>query len=137
MATNLLTVENQKGIVVGGSGLKQSFQIDSTISGDLVAGQYVTLNTAGKLIGASGTTKGIGFVAYNPTKGFGAGEPQVVYMDNVFMTMEAGASIDAGAELEVAANQKVITNAGINAVCGIALTSASADGDIILVQIKQ
>ena len=53
------------------------------------------------------------------------------------MTMEAGAAIDAGAELEVAANQKVITNALTNAVCGIALTSASADGDLILVQIKQ
>jgi len=137
MATNLLTVNNQKGIVVGGSDLKQSFQVDSTVSADLTAGQYVALNAAGNLVEASGTTKGIGFVAYNPTKGFGAGEQQVVQMDNVFMNMEAGAAIDAGAELEVAANQKVITNALTNAVCGIALTSASADGDLILVQIKQ
>ena len=137
MATNLLTVNNQKGIVVSGSGLTQSFIIDSTVTGDLQAGQYVALNAAGNLVEASGTTKGIGFVGINPTKGFGAGEPQVVHMDNVFMDMEAGAAIDAGVELEVAANQKVIANAGVNAVCGIALTSASADGDMILVQIKQ
>ena len=137
MSTNLLTVENQKGLVVGGSDLKQSFQVDSTVTTDLAAGQYVALNAAGNLVEASSTTKGIGFVAYNPTKGFGAGESQVVHMDNVFMKMEAGAAINAGAELEVAASQKVIANAGTNAVCGIALTSASADGDLILVQIKQ
>ena len=104
---------------------------------DIQAGQVVELNGEGVVVPAGdGSTKVIGVALINAK----AGEKVTVVTEGVVEVVAAG-TINAGDKVQSAAGGKVATwsasAAGDSAkIIGIALTSASADGDKVIVLMK-
>lgn len=117
-------------------------RVKTAESAALVPGQKVKLvDVAGGLFivtAAAETDVGFGFIPYNTKKDSYAAEEEVkVASDGSIMLMEAGAAIVPQAKVESApTGHKVITSAGINAVEGICLDKAAADGDLVRVWVK-
>jgi hypothetical protein len=125
------------------AGTVFSCMIDASQSTALVAGQAVKLATTSggvpKVVALTAATDpAFGFVVRNLK------DPSLVATQMVevahagsVMTMTAGAAITRGKQVEVVtASNKVITSAGVNAVVGTALDTATADGDLIRVLIS-
>lgn len=121
-----------------------SCTVDAAETTQLVAGQAVKrASTAGgtpKVLACTAATDNVfGFVVRNLKDiSRGAGEALEIAKAGSYMYMTAGASIAAEDYVEIVfATNKVIKSAGVNPIVGKALDVASADGDLIRVQILE
>lgn len=98
-----------------------------TASTNIAGGQVVEV-TGNRTVGVAGaaSTKAIGTAGFDVK----TGDQVTVHMAGIVDTATASAAIAAGANVEAAAAGKVRT-ATTGLVLGIALTAASADGDVI------
>lgn len=94
---------------------------------DIEKGQVVVVSDAFTVIPSDGTSKAVLGVAMMDVK---AGEPIAVECEGL-MRLTAAATITAPAEIEAAANGKVKT-AAEGKVIGVAISDATADGDVIV-----
>lgn len=98
--------------------------------GDLTAGQVVYISGSMKVKATTAATSAVLGVAMFDAK---SGEPVAVECEGLFKLTAAGA-ITAGAQVAAAAGGKVATAAsGANKI-GIALNTASTDGDTVFVK---
>ena len=110
----------------------------------IVAGDFVKLNASStntacpEVLSAGASDAVFGIVKITPRKNsFVAGEKIAIAQSGDVIWCEAGASIAVGAELyHNADNEVVSSDPGSGTKCGIALTKATAKGDLVQVQIK-
>lgn len=99
--------------------------------GDIVAGQVVYVSGAMKVKATTAASTAVLGVAMFDVK---SGEPVAVECEGLFK-LTASAAISAGALVESAAGGKIATIGGtVTNVIGIALNSATADGDEVFVK---
>lgn len=118
--------------------------VSSSESATLVPGDVVALATGGadgKVVvkKAAATDLPLGVVVGNPIKsGWVKGEHISVFPDNCYVYLVAGGAIVRGAKVQFNPTTGKVddTSTQSNGYIGIAMTAASADGDIVIVQVK-
>lgn len=138
---DMAPVTGQGTMIAPGETLTCS--VDPSQSTPLVAGQAVKLSTTANGVPqvialAANTDKSFGFVLRNlKDQSFSADNPLEIAITDSIMWMTAGAAITRGGSVEVAfATNTVIASAGVNPIVGIALDTATTNGDLIRVLIK-
>lgn len=133
-------VQGQLDLQADGNSL--SAQVDTGETGTLVAGEAAKIvdNAGGvpkveKL--AADTDSTFGFVTRNVRDAdYEAGDTLELARTGAIIYLTAGAAIARGADVEVDASAvKVIPAAGTNPVVGQAIDKASADGDLVRVEL--
>ena len=101
------------------------------------AGKAVKFNSDGKVVLCSTAGEAaIGVLIAQTPDVVAAGDEVTIQIKDIGPAV-AAAAIAVGAEVTVDANGKVKTAASGNAVLGQAMTSASADGDFVQIQITK
>jgi hypothetical protein len=106
--------------------------ISMPVNADMSAKQYFIMKaSAGKAAVAGAGQQPIGILQDDPAADGRAG---CIGIDGISKVV-AGAAISAGAYVASDANGKAVTAASGDIAVGIAVTAASADGDVISVQL--